>query len=146
MNISHRVTRLRSHSPEAIPKVTLRDRVALSDSVISAGRLLSNLAYMVSQRRNRPWLAMVAVPLLMNATMLMTLWWTWPGLIVCVWWWAERSWRYSWVAGVECAAIGTCWCMAGSSALALFNHSVLLVGAIWIATALVLAVESYLAR
>ena len=108
--------------------------------------MLSNLSYVISQRHHRPWFAMVAVPLLMNATMLLSLWWTWPALILCIWWWAERSWRYSWVFGVECAATGTCWCMAGAYALVLFNHSVLLVGTIWIVTALILATEAYLAR
>jgi len=126
--------------------MNVRDRIALSEPVIVIGRLTSSLAYTVLHRSSRPWLAMVAVPLLMNATMMLTLWWTWPGLIVFVWWWADRHWRYTWVVGVESGAVGTCWCIAGASALAYFNQSVPIVGFAWIATALLLALESYLAR
>jgi hypothetical protein len=123
-----------------------RERIALADPVIAFGRWLSAAAHVVDERRARPWLAMVAVPLAMNAAMLLSLWWTWAPLIVTVWWWAERGWPPTWFLVVEYTAIGTGWCIAGSSALAEFPSATVPIGAIWAATALALALTSLYMR
>ena len=123
-----------------------RERVALSDAAIAVGRWISTAVYVIESRRARPWLAMVAVPLASNAALMALLWWTSPPLIVCVWWWADRSWTRTWLLPIEYSCVGTAWCLAGSSALAVFTSDTILVGAIWAASALVLALVALSTR
>jgi len=85
---------------------------------------------------------MVAVPLEMAATMSVELWWAWPALIFCIWWWADSRWRWTWIVGVESGLFGTLWTYSGAQALAQFPQSRIIVGAIWIGLALALAAVS----
>lgn len=128
--------------PAHKPLLTWRDRVALSRPIIAVGTSVTLIALALRSRRRRPWLAMVAVPLEMSATMSIGLWWTWPALIFGTWWWANSTWRWSWVVGTEAGIVGTEWSFGGAVALGDFPNSRLLVGSIWIACALALAVVS----
>jgi hypothetical protein len=101
-------------------------------------RLVIYFENAVACRQPRVWLAYVGVPLAMNATMLLTLWWAWFPLALCAWWCADRSWRGSWLVASLSGALGTCWCVAGVSALQYWPRSPL-VAAVWIGAALVLA-------
>ena len=83
-----------------------------------------------SARRDRPWLALVAVPLAMNAAGLLGLWWTWVPLLLgaaaC-----SRAWRWSWVLALQLGAIGTEWAYVGATSLAQWPSQRLFVGATW---------------
>ncbi len=122
------------------------ERVLLAPPVINVGRQLTSVLDGTAQRRSRAWVAMVAVPLEMNATMLLQLWWTFPALVVCAWWWAERDWPYKWLIAVQLGTLGSCWCYAGAYSLASWPTWTLLIGAIWATFALALAVLSLLTR
>lgn len=122
--------------------VTWRDRIALSPPVIALGRLVTSLSMALTERRRRPWLAMIAIPLEMSATMSMLLWWTWPLLIFAIWWWSDTGWRWTWLVGVEAGLFGTQWTYAGALALGNFPKDRPLVATIWIGVALSLAAAS----
>lgn len=129
-------------SPTRKQLPTWRDRVALSRPIIAVGTSVTLIALALRSRRRRPWLAMIAVPLEMSATLSVGLWWTWPALIFSTWWWANSEWRWSWVVGVEAGIVGTEWAYGGAVALGDFPDSRPLVGSIWIACALALAAVS----
>jgi hypothetical protein len=78
----------------------------------------------------------------MSATMSLLLWWTWPILIFCIWWWADSTWRWTWLIGFEAGLFGTQWTYAGAVALGEFPRSRPIITAIWIACAFALAAVS----
>lgn len=96
-------------------------------------------------RRDRPWLALLAVPLAMNASGLMQLWWLWPlllaGSAACT-----RTWRWSWVLSFQLAAIGTEWAYVGATSLAQWPTHRSVVGAIWACVMLYVAGAANLNR
>ena len=83
-----------------------------------------------ARRQDRPRLALIAVPLAMNATGLVGLWWTWPVLVAgaaaCT-----PAWRWSWVLTFQLGAIGTQWAYVGAIALAVWPDHRVLVGVVW---------------
>lgn len=121
---------------------TWQHRVALSGPVIALGRIASSVDALVTSRRRRPWLAMVAAPLAMSATMLMSMWWSWPLLTLCVWWWADSGSHRTWIVGVEAALFGAMWTYAGAVALADFPDSRTVIATTWITCALAMAAVS----
>jgi len=127
-------------------KPRLVDRVALSERVIRIGRIRTRVHVALSSRRSRPWIAMVAVPLAMTATMLLLDWWAWPALGLCAWWWADRSWRWTWLVAVEAGLVGTQWAFIGAYGLADFPNHRGIVAAVWIGFASALAGASWLNR
>lgn len=142
MNLRRVVAKWRHNKDDRRVHLHWRDRLAISDFATRIGRWIDACRVYVDGRRSRPWLAMVAVPLAMNITTLALLVWTWPVLIICIWWWADRSWRWRWIVGVEAAAFGTMWTTSFVYALAGNPGSRLIVGAIWIALASTLAAVS----
>ncbi len=111
----------------------------LSRPILAIGSLRIAIADVCRRRRSRPWLAMVAVPLTLNAAWLTEVWWAPLPLGVCAWWWSDRSWRWTWLVAVEAGAFGALWSYSGASALREFPRYRLVVGAVWIAMALALA-------
>jgi hypothetical protein len=89
---------------------------------------------------------MIAVPLEMTASMLVALWWTWPPLVACAWWWADRRWRWTWLLAVTKGIVGTLWASVGAFSLREFPHSRPLVATLWTAFPAVLAALSALNR
>jgi hypothetical protein len=124
-------------------------------SVIKAARRVVNtvatqraasavrLAWM--QRRDRPWLAMIAVPLAMNASGLMQDWWLWIPLLLgaaaCT-----PAWRWSWVLSFQLGAIGTEWSYVGATSLGQWPGQRYFIGAAWAFVGLLLAVAAQLNR
>lgn len=85
---------------------------------------------------------MVAVPLEMTATMSLFLWWTWPVLVLCIWWWADSTWRWTWIVGVQCGLFGTEWTYCGAVALGQLPQWRPLVCTLWLGCPLALAAVS----
>jgi hypothetical protein len=81
-------------------------------------------------RSDRPWLAVVAIPLAMVATVLAGEWWTVPPLLACAWWWSPR-WQWTWVVACEQAMVGALWAYLGAINLASLPSHRLAVGAVW---------------
>jgi hypothetical protein len=121
-----------------------RDRLVYGHPAL--GAWLSEQVDGIWLRRRRPWLAALAVPLAMNATMLLTLWWTWFPLGLCAWWWSDRAPLHAWLFSLQRGTVGTGWCVAGTSALQYWSGSMLIVGAAWVAAASTLAALGYLVR
>ena len=78
--------------------------------------------------------------------MLEELWWLALPLLIGSWWWADRSWPWTWIVAVECAAFGTVWAYSLSEALARFAESRVVVGCIWSLAALSIALVSLWSR
>lgn len=124
----------------------LMDRVLLSRPVIGIGRWRSSIDHYIYIRKSRPWTAMVSVPLAINATALLGMWWAFPVLCICAWWWADRAWPWTWLVAVESSAFGTLWAYSGANALAEFASARFLVAILWISLPLCLAATSIYTR
>jgi len=94
-----------------------------------------------SKRKSRLWLAWVAVPLAMNAAGLTDLWWLWLPLLGLAGLWSP-SWRWNWVLTLQLGIVGTEWAYVGVSALVAWRTQRALVGTIWAASALAIAMAS----
>jgi hypothetical protein len=102
------------------------------------------VCYLINEwrsRRDRQLLALVAVPLAMNASGLETLWWTWVPLLLCAAA-CTPAWRWVWCVTLPLAAIGTQWAFVGETALITWPGSRLIVGAVWAGFALGLAIAA----
>jgi hypothetical protein len=92
-----------------------------------------------TMRTDRPWLALVAVPLAMNASGLTEHWWLWIPLTIgaaaC-----SPAWRWTWVLSVQLGIVGTEWAYVGAVSLAMWPMHRTLVGIVWTASVLTLAV------
>ncbi len=94
---------------------------------------------MLAARRDRPYLALAALPLAMvAATMALWLWLLLPLTALC-WYWASSEWRWTWLLGVMEACFGVQWAYIGAYCLATFPEQRILVGALWAAYPLVVA-------
>ncbi len=133
-----------THAQKAPPSslLTRRDRIALSAPVLFIGRCVTAAVTTARGRTSRPWLAMVAVPLAMSATLPVGLWWAWPALIVCAWWWADRAYASNWIVAVEAGIVGSQWVVVGAIELGEEPVSRGLVASIWIGFAAALAAAS----
>jgi hypothetical protein len=89
---------------------------------------------------------MVACPLAVIPLMLSELWWLAILLLIGSWWWADRSWRWTWIVAIESAGFGTIWAYSFSEALAQFGNSRAVVGCVWSLAALSIAVVSMWSR
>lgn len=89
-------------------------------------------------RTDRPWLALVAVPLAMNASGLTDHWWLWIPLVIgaaaCT-----PAWRWTWVLSLQLGFVGTEWAFIGAVSLAMWPTHRTFVGIIWTASVLTLA-------
>lgn len=85
---------------------------------------------------------MIAVPLAINASWMSQQWWAFIPLAGGAWWYADRSWPWTWIVAVEAGAFGTLWSYSYACALAFFDNSRPLVFAIWAAMALSLTLVS----
>jgi hypothetical protein len=115
------------------------------DSVSHVERTVDALHTSWIQRRDRPWLALVAVPLAMNASGLMQLWWLWIPLLLgaaaCT-----PAWRWSWALTLQLAIVGTEWAYVGATSLAQWPAQRAVVAATWVYVALLLAGAANLNR
>jgi hypothetical protein len=106
--------------------------------VAAVAKTRDALAAMWLGRRERLWIAYVAVPLAELATGLLRMWWMWPPLLACARACAPR-WRWAWVLSLELGFVGVVWATAGVSALVELPTQRVLVGAVWAASVLALA-------
>jgi len=118
-----------------IPGVAQR-RVGATINV--AVRVRDAIAVAWRTRRQRLWIAFVAVPLAELATGLLKMWWTWPPLLACTWLFAPDV-AWGWVLAFELGFVGVAWATAGIAALVHLPTLSLLVGAVWAAFPLALA-------
>ncbi|HCG01493.1 MAG TPA: hypothetical protein DEV93_13225 [Chloroflexi bacterium] len=110
-------------------------------------RALASWRSVTTARAERTWLALVAVPLAMTASMDVIaldgsppLWIAWLPLAGCAWWWApRREFRWAFLLAVEAGGFGVQWSLVGAFALAEWPGSRNLVGGLWIGTALLIA-------
>lgn len=97
------------------------------------------------KRRDRPWLALVAVPLAMNASGLIQVWWLWIPLLLgaaaCT-----PVWRWSWVLSFQLGAIGTEWSYVGATSLGQWPSQRLFIGATWTFVAVFMVIAAKLNR
>jgi len=104
------------------------------------------LQSVVSLRRERSWLAMTGLPLLMTSAALTGVWWTWVPLILMAWWWSPPAWPWAWVLAGEMAVLSSVWAYVGIDALANFPRHRDLVAVVWIGSPLSLAYTGFVAR
>lgn len=98
-----------------------------------------------TNRRECAWLALIAVPLAMNASGLLQLWWLWLPLTVgagaCT-----PVWRWTWVVTLQLAILGTEWAFVGAAALTAWPTHRDVVGVVWVGTAIALAAAGFVNR
>jgi len=96
-------------------------------------------------RTDRPWLALIAVPLAMNASALTDNWWLWIPLVIgaaaCT-----PSWRWTWVLSLQLGLVGTEWAYVGAVSLAMWPTHQTIVEIIWTASVFTLAVVGLVNR
>lgn len=101
--------------------------------------LRPHLESVLSRRHDRPWLALVAVPLAVIAAFLSLQFWAVLPLIVVAWWFASNAWAWTWFLAVVEACFGIQWAMLGAASLASFPRHRLVVGVCWMAYAGIVA-------
>lgn len=101
---------------------------------------------LLARRKCRPRTAMISVPLTMLAGWLTQQWWTIIPLGLCAWWWAERTWPWTWLVAVESGAFGSLWAYSGATALAQFPAYRIPIALGWIGIAAALALVSGMTR
>jgi hypothetical protein len=110
-----------------------------------ARRTLAAIGDSWSRRQSRPWLALIAVPLAMNVSGMMQLWWLWTPLLVgaaaCT-----RPWRWSLALSFQLGVFGTEWAYVGATALAMWPAQRQFVGLIWASVALCLSGAAHFHR
>jgi hypothetical protein len=113
--------------------------------LLGVQRVVGTVRVAWTQRRDRPWLALIAVPLAMNASGLIQLWWLWiplvAGAVSCT-----PAWRWSFVLTLQLAVFGTEWAYVGATSLAQWPAQRLVVGVAWASVALYLGGAASLHR
>jgi hypothetical protein len=94
-----------------------------------------------AHRTERPWLALVGLPLEMIATALTGQWIAWPLLVALSWWWTPL-WRWSWALTLQEGIFGAEWAYAGATALGTFHARRLMIAAPWIGVPVLLAIAA----
>ena len=114
-------------------------------NTVTTQRAASSVHLAWTKRRDRPWLAIVAVALAMNASGLVAAWWLWVPLLLgaatCT-----PDWRWSWVLSFQLGIVGTEWAFVGATSLGQWPGQRLFIGASWALVALSLAVAAKLNR
>ena len=112
---------------------------------VAAQRAATAVRLAWTHRRDRPLLAMIAVPLAMNASGLVSQWWLWIPLLLgaaaCT-----PAWRWSWVLTFQLGAMGTEWAYLGATSLGHWPAQRFVIGATWTCVALYLAGAANLNR
>ena len=87
-----------------------------SQCVSTVRRTTSLLRTKVAERHDRPWLALVVLPLLMTGTAFTPLtqrYLLWLPMVCLTWWWCSVEWRWAWLVGVLEAVWGLQWAYVG---------------------------------
>jgi hypothetical protein len=106
-----------------------------------------HLAWLLSRRQDRPWLALVAVPLALTAAVAAIQLWLIPPLLLLCWWWSPPA--FSWISVVAAAleaCLGVQWVYLGVDAIGSFPHRLIVVGIVWALYAAVIAGAGVLNR
>jgi hypothetical protein len=118
---------------------SVRESIRGAIGTAHVGRLTSALRLSWTTRTNRTWLALVAVPLAMNASALTEHWWLWIPLVISAAAWTP-AWRWTWVLSLQLAVVGTEWAYVGAVSLAMWPAHRAFVGFVWTGSAIALAV------
>ena len=122
-----------------------RESIRGAIATAHVGRLTSALRLSWTTRTDRPWLALLAVPLAMNASALTEHWWLWIPLVIgasaCT-----PAWRWTWVLSLQLAVVGTEWAYVGAVSLAMWPTQRTFVGFAWTGSVIALAVVGLINR
>lgn len=105
----------------------------------SLRRLGNFVAPQLARRTDRPWLALVVVPLaIVFATVTLHLLLIVP-LVALMWWWGSSETAWVWILGVLESAWGVQWAFFGLLGLSSYPRHRALIAVVWIAYALLVA-------
>ncbi len=96
--------------------------------------------HQLRHRHERPWIALVGIPLEAVAVAVAGLWFYEFVLIIPLLWLSPWEEPWIWILGVEEAAFGIQWAYIGVYALVTWSHAIVLVGLLWAGYAGVVAV------
>lgn len=108
-------------------------------SVPSLPPVAAQARRVLARRKDRPWLALVVVPLaIVVATVTLHLLVIVP-LVALMWWWGSSETAWVWILGVLESAWGIQWAFFGLLGLSSYPRHRALVAVLWIAYALLVA-------
>ena len=102
-------------------------------------RTSSWLRTRVANRSDRPWVALVYLPLAMTCVALTQVYWLLLPLVILTWWWCSVDWRWACVLAITEACFGVQWAYLGIYCLTTYPRHRLLVGVLWAGYAAVVA-------
>ena len=147
---SHRATRttMICYSHCHLPLVERRAVVPWLSSIRNSAirRTTSLLRTRVATRSDRPWTALVYLPLAMTCAALAQVYWLLVPLVFLTWWWCSVGWRFAWVLGITEACFGVQWAYLGIYCLTTYPRHRLLVGVLWAGYAAVVAAAAAINR
>jgi len=123
-------------------KASTMKHVLVADEVRNLGGILSRRW---PAHHDKPWLAVIAVPLAMPVCALLGQWWAGAVLMVATVALSPHQ-RCRWLLALELAVIGTEWAYLGATALAERTNNMLHVESAWLAFPLALAAASAIHR
>ena len=109
-------------------------------------RTSSWLRTRVAHRLDRPWTALVYLPLAMTCVALTQVYWLLVPLVFLTWWFCSVEWHWAWVLGVTEACFGVQWAYLGIYCLTTYPRHRLLVGVLWAGYAAVVAAAAAINR
>lgn len=102
-------------------------------------RASSGARALARQRSDRPWCALVVVPMLVLVAVLTVQLWALVPLVGLMCWWASTETSWLWILAVVESAWGVQWVLGGTYLLATFPEDRGTVAVVWITYALLVA-------
>ena len=121
--------RLSRNDLNMAPKV--KSSYGQSRTIGAIGRVAIWWGNQLRHRQERPWIALVGIPLEAVAVAIAGLWFYELILIIPLLWLSPWEESWIWILGVEEAAFGIQWAYIGVYALMTWSHAIVIVGLLW---------------
>jgi hypothetical protein len=125
--------------PSTNPLDTFDGRSPLPVLTTGIRRAASLAQTRVHERKDRPWCALVIVPLCVLLAVLTVQLWALVPLVVLMWWWGSTETPWVWILGILESCWGAQWVLIGTYLLGTFPNDRGAVAVFWIGYAVLVA-------
>jgi hypothetical protein len=125
--------------PSTKSLATFDGRSPLPVLTIGMRRATSLALARVHERKDRPWCALVAVPIWVLVAVLTVQLWALVPLVAMMWWWGSRETPWVCILGVLESCWGAQWVLIGTYLLGTYPHDRGAVAVFWIGYAVLVA-------